>query len=454
MASIIKGLLGAASVLALVSSAHAADMVAPVAASGFNWSGFYLGVGGGVGAVNHRAGLGLSNGQQSAGLGSFNGIGGDGVFGEITAGYDHMLGERLLLGGFIDAQVSNIGPSLGASGRLLSSFLGSGIDADLTNQYGFDVGARLGYVLNPSTLGYVLGGYSWRHFKLDGSYDGDSFSFTKDRGGYMVGVGMETVVGSNWTIKTEYRYSDYGNPTVYSYDLSETTALDLNLHPSTHTFHIAANYRFGAQDGGGAAVAAPEYNWTGFYIGGALGAGEVIHDVSAGLGTSILDASLKGIGSEGIFGEASIGYDQDFGSWVGGVMLDARYSGIESKLDILGQEAFALKADYGFDVLGRVGMKVNESTLAYALGGYSWQHFKTSSPIEELDSYDWSSGGFSVGGGLETAVSTNMTLGLEYRYSRYSKKDLSADLGDLPADTVTLRPISHTVRLGLKYKFN
>ena len=106
-----------------------------------------------------------------------------------------------------------------------------------------------------------------------------------------------------------------------------------------------------------------------------------------------------------------------------------------------------------FDVLGRIGMKVNESTLAYVLGGYSWQHFKTSSPVEELDSYDWSSNGFSIGGGLETAVSTNTTVGLEYRYARYSKKDLSADL-ELPDDTVTVRPTSHTVRLGLKYKFN
>lgn len=439
MAFVTKSLLGAASILALVSSAYAADVVepeAPTPVAGFNWSGFYVGIGGGFGASNHKV---IAKNNEGPGSISFNGIGGDGVFGEITAGYDHMLSERLLLGGFIDANLSNIGPSLDVN--IGSSSL---INADLTNQYGFDVGARLGYLLNPSTLGYVLGGYSWRHFKLDGSLGDESFSFSKDRGGYVLGVGMETVVGSNWTIKTEYRYADYGSPTILS--IEDT---DLKLNPSTHTFHIAANYRFGAQDGGGAAFAAPQYDWTGFYVGGALGAGEVVHGLS--LDASPLDASLKGIGSEGIFGEASVGYDHDFGNWVGGILLDARYSGIESKADlddVLGLTA-KVKADYGFDVLGRIGMKVNESTLAYVLGGYSWQHFKASiSDGRDSESIDWDSSGFSVGGGLETAVSTNATVGLEYRYSRYAKEDFDTD------GLLNVRPTSHTVRLGLKYKFN
>ena len=46
----------------------------------------------------------------------FNGLGGNGVFGEITAGYDYMVSERFLLGGFIDANIGNIGPSLSLAG--------------------------------------------------------------------------------------------------------------------------------------------------------------------------------------------------------------------------------------------------------------------------------------------------------------------------------------------------
>ena len=69
----------------------------------------------------------------------FNGIGGNGVFGELTAGYDYMVSERFLLGGFIDANIGNIGPSISVPGA----------DIDLTNAYGFDVGLRAGYPLEP-----------------------------------------------------------------------------------------------------------------------------------------------------------------------------------------------------------------------------------------------------------------------------------------------------------------
>ncbi|CDX20487.1 Outer membrane protein-like protein [Mesorhizobium plurifarium] len=414
-------LLGAVSAVALMSAAHAADVVQEQAAPGFNWSGVYVGFGVGAGATVH---------QISVPGVSFNGIGGNGVFGELSAGYDFMVSERFLLGGFIDAHYGNIGPSLSASGF---------IDADLQNVYGFDVGLRAGYLLNPNTLGYVLGGYGWQHFKLDGSIGGDGFSFTQNRSGYVLGVGMETVLRGNWTLKTEYRYANYGDKSVL--DLGGAS---LNIEPSTHTFLIGANYRFNAQNGGGASFAAPTYNWTGFYVGGALGAGTQVHDLS------IAGGDLDGIGGEGVFGEASVGYDQDFGAWVAGVQFDARYSGIRSKLD-LGPLSIKGDADYGFDALARIGAKVNESTLAYVIGGYSWQHFNLHGSVAGGgggDIYDWGSSGFSIGGGLETAVSNNMTVGLEYRYSQYEKEDFGS--GGLLEDT----PRIQTVRIGAKYKFN
>ncbi|WP_202362337.1 outer membrane protein [Mesorhizobium sp. 131-3-5] len=421
-------LLGAVSAVALMSVAHAADVVQPVEASGFNWSGAYVGIGGGFGASVHKFSV--------APIVDFNGIGGNGVFGELTAGYDYMVNERFLLGGFIDANIGNIGPSISIPDA----------DIDLTNAYGFDVGLRAGYVLNPSTLGYVLGGYSWQHFKLDGSGDADGLEFTENRGGYVLGVGMETALRGNWTLKTEYRYANYGDKSVIDFGGGA-----LNVEPSTHTFHIAANYRFGAQSGGGASFAAPTYNWTGFYVGGALGAGTAVHDLGVDLGGGgALD--LNGIGSEGVLGEASIGYDYDFGSWVAGVQLDGSYSGIRSKLDIPGG-SIKLDNDYGFDALARVGAKVNESTLAYVIGGYSYQHFDLHASDPVGDIIDWSKSGFTVGGGLETAVSNNVTVGLEYRYSQFAEKDFSSEFG-APDGTLTDKASFQTVRIGAKYKFN
>lgn len=422
-------LLGAVSVLALGSASHAADAVVPVVeTSGFNWSGIYVGFGVGAGANVHEL-----SGDLLPGV-SLNGIGGEGVYGELTVGYDYMVSPRFLIGGLLDAHVGNIETTLDITG----------LDASVQETYGFDAGLRAGYLFTPNTLGYVLGGYSWQKYKLDTNA---GFDFDWDQSGYFVGAGVETAVNSNWTIKTEYRYTRFGTKDDLLADLGAPDGT-LNLDTSRHTFQVAANYRFGAQNGGVASFEAPAYNWTGFYVGGAAGAGASVHQIDV----PPVGLEFNGLGGEGVFGELNVGYDHDFGNWVAGVMVDARYSGMTSELKVPGG-SINLDTDYGFDVLGRVGMKVNESTLAYVLGGYSWQHFdlNASSPIGDI--LDWDSSGFSVGGGLETAMSSNVTVGLEYRYSQFSEKDFSSEIG-APDDSLTSTPSFHTVRIGAKYKFN
>lgn len=420
-------LFSAVSLVALMSAAHAADVVQPVEASGFNWSGIYVGFGVGAEANVHELGT------DSAPI-SLNGIGGEGVYGELTVGYDYMVSPRFLLGGILDAHVGNIETTLDADG----------LSASIQETYGFDAGLRVGYLFTPNTLGYVLGGYSWQKYKLDTNA---GFGLDWDQSGYFVGGGVETAINSNWTIKTEYRYTRFGTANILS-DLGVPDGI-LNTDTSRHTFQVAANYRFNAQNGGGATFETPAYNWTGFYVGGGLGSGASVHQINV---PPLGDLEFNGLGGEGAFGELNIGYDHDFGSWVAGVMVDARYSGMTSKLD-LGGGSINVDTDYGFDVLGRVGMKMNESTLAYALAGYSWQHFdlNASDPIGDI--LDWGSSGFSVGGGLETALSSNVTVGLEYRYSQFAKKDFSSELS-LPDDSITSTSSFHTVRLGAKYKFN
>ncbi|RVD48575.1 porin family protein [Mesorhizobium sp. M8A.F.Ca.ET.023.02.2.1] len=424
-------LLCAVSVVALMSAAHAADVVQPVEASGFNWSGVYVGFGVGAGANVHK----LSS--DFAPL-SLNGIGGEGVYGELTAGYDYMVSPRFLLGGLLDVHAGDIKTKLDAGG----------FNASIQETYGFDAGLRVGYLLTPNTLGYVLGGYSWQKYKLDSNA---GFGFDWDQSGHFVGGGLETAINSNWTIKTEYRYTRFGTKDDLLSEAGLIGAPDglLNLDTSRHTFQVAASYRFGAQNGAATSFETPAYNWSGFYIGGGLGAGASVHQIEI---PPLGGAKFNGLGGEGVLGELNVGYDHDFGSWVAGIMVDARYSGMTSKLD-LGGGSINVDTDYGFDVLGRAGMKMNESTLAYALAGYSWQHFDLNASDPVGDILDWGSSGFSVGGGLETAISSNVTLGVEYRYSQFAKKDFSSEVG-LPDDSITSTSSFHTVRIGAKYKFN
>lgn len=438
MKKISKVLLCAVSMTAISTVARAADAVieAPVEA-GYNWSGFYVGAGIGVGAnVSELSSVFLP------GV-SLDGLGGEGVFGELTIGYDYMVAPRFLLGALADAHYSNI------ETKLEVPALG-GLDASASDTYGFDVGVRAGYLLTPSTLGYLLGGYAWQKGELDVSGAGFGGGIDAERDGYFVGVGVETAIASNWTLKTEYRFTQFGTDNV----LEELGAPDgiLDTDTSSHTFRVAANYRFGMQNGGGAAFETPAYNWTGFYAGAALGAGAVVHQVNSNIIPGGIE--FNGLGGEGIFGELSGGYDYDFGSWVAGVALDGRYSGISTDLEtgVIGLGTLSVDADYGFDVIARAGVKLNEATLAYALAGYSWQHFDIDASSVGF-THDWDSSGFSVGGGLEAAVSSNVSVNLEYRYSQFDSEDFSSLFG-APGGTLEIEPSFHTVRLGAKYKFN
>nr|WP_269929979.1 outer membrane beta-barrel protein [Aminobacter sp. HY435] len=423
-------LLGATSAAALASASHAADAQAEQAPAGFNWSGVYVGFGGGVGAVER--GTEMASGGVSVGVMD---LGGQGVFAEVTAGYDYLVSERVLLGGFIDAHAGNIAFAV-------ENAFGPG-ELSLKNKYGFDVAARAGYLLTPSTLGYVLGGYSWQHIALEVPVP-VPFDTEKDRSGYVLGVGMETAVSSNWTVKSEYRYANYGNNVA----IEDVGVGALMFEPTTHTFHVGANYRFGAQNGGGASFAAPAYSWTGFYVGGAIGAGAIVDEIRDTSGI----ASINGIGGEGVFGELSVGYDHEFNDiWVAGIQLGGRYSGMTTQLmdySAFGGPKYEGKADYGFDVIARVGAKLNPTTLAYVLGGYSWQHVEEEMSVPGYsETRDWNVDGYSIGGGLETAVTNNLSVNLEYRFSQFDGHVYE----DIGSETI---PAFHTVRIGTKYKFN
>lgn len=71
-------------------------------------------------------------------------------------------------------------------------------------------GARIGYVVAPSTMLYAKGGYTNQRLDLvasDGTTEtGEHFNLD----GWRVGAGIEQALGSKAYAKLEYRYSNYG----------------------------------------------------------------------------------------------------------------------------------------------------------------------------------------------------------------------------------------------------
>lgn len=393
--------------------------------SGYTWDGVYFGIGGGFGAVVHEVDVPPLGGFN------FNGIGGEGVFGELTIGYDYSITDRILFGIYGNYRFGDIKTELNIPGLAFN--------ADISLDSGYDIIGRLGYVLTPSTLGYVLGGYSHQNFELSTNV-GLGFDF--DQSGYVIGTGLETVLKDNWTLKSEYRYAQYGDEDFGSGGL-------LSIEPSTHTFHSSLVYRMNGGIPAETSISQVAYDFTGWRAGLSFGAGAVVHQVNVNLGGN---NEFNGIGGEGVFAEASLGYDWGLGdNFVVGLGADVRFGSIETDLNIpaLGGFSADIDADLGFDFTGRLGYLLEDNALVYGLAGYSYQEFDVGlSALGGIPDLDFELGGWTVGAGLEVGVSENLSTKLEYRYAEYEDEDFGT--GGL----LTVEPSIHTVRLGINYRLN
>jgi outer membrane immunogenic protein len=220
----------------------------------FSWTGCYVGVHAGAGAMRDSVGAGLQAmvaGSDYTGTGGLAGgqLGcnyqdGNWVFGAEGEGY--WSGMKAT-----DASSSNSG------GVLFSR------DTDTAkNKYDFSIAARAGIAFD-RTLVYGKAGWVWGKFDIlstefvncCGFNDAPFSSTTAASGtldGLLLGVGIEHALTNNWTLKLEYNYLKYG-----SKELSFTTCSNANtasttcfadgtgsVHSDKQIFKIGANYLF------------------------------------------------------------------------------------------------------------------------------------------------------------------------------------------------------------------
>ena len=192
------------------------------------------------------------------------------------------------------------------------------------------------------------------------------------------------------------------------------------------------------------------FSWTGFYVGGQIGAGWGDNDWF----TPATNYPFSW-DSSGLFAGAHIGYNKQIGVVVVGVQAEINASGIGGHG---ADPTFAV--DYTDDlnwfgsVDARLGILATPRTLVYAIGGYAFADIdhtigSTNGAFARV-SFSNNYAGWNIGGGVEHAFSGNFTARLEYRYY---------DFGDasFPQTGVVL-PHSHeftmhTVRGGVSYKY-
>jgi len=244
----MKTILGAASLLVLSSaSVLAADLpmkAPPIVAPVYTWTGFYIGVNGGGGAMNdsNTTGIGSSTGQSLtnlSGISSFGSTGSSGGGGNAFHGTGGLAGGQLgynyQMGNWVfgvegEGYWSGMKGTFDQSLNLYGSGSQSGVLAqtnfthnETQNKYDFTIAGRMGLAFD-RTLVYGKAGWAWGKFDAFDSSGVTGFppiytSFSSSMGtaswggtlnGPLFGLGIEYLITNNWTAKLEYNYIAYG----------------------------------------------------------------------------------------------------------------------------------------------------------------------------------------------------------------------------------------------------
>ena len=203
----------------------------------------------------------------------------------------------------------------------------------------------------------------------------------------------------------------------------------------------------------------PIFSWTGFYIGG---------DVGAAFGDNTLTASVAGrnvIGPtnggqhNGVIGGGHIGYNlstqsfpllSGFGGSGGVIGIEADITGSDYRgslgVGILDNPLVHTTSNVQGSVRGRLGIAADRA-LFFVTGGAAVAEFTDTYASVLSRSTDRI--GYTVGGGVEYALTTNWSLRAEYRYS-----DFGTFTDSLPATiAIKNKNIMQRATLGFSYKF-
>jgi outer membrane immunogenic protein len=152
-----------------------------------------------------------------------------------------------------------------------------------------------------------------------------------------------------------------------------------------------------------APVYAAIYNWTGFYVG--INGG-------GGWGRSTWDGIDKFDISGGLIG-ATIGYNWQLGQAVLGVEGDIAWSGIQGTTNTLCPGGCETRNSWLSTVRGRAGYAIDR-LLPFLTAGLAVGNIQANTP--GFPGGSSSNAGWTVGGGLEFAVVSNVTIKAEYLY--------------------------------------
>ena len=197
-------------------------------------------------------------------------------------------------------------------------------------------------------------------------------------------------------------------------------------------------------------IAAPIYNWTGFYIGGHVGAAFGNDNTFSGL--------VVGNNNDARFlGGVQAGFDYQFApNWLIGI--EGQYSWLSgNSVNAVFPNGYVYANDRrGIgSVTGRLGYTWGPGLL-YVKGGYAFADNNETlvlAGVPQAFGFDGNhKDGYTVGAGFEYMFAQNWSGKVEYQYYNFGDSRFVAPAALVPFGS--FRNDEHTVKVGINYRFN
>ncbi len=461
-----------------------------------DWTGIYLGVGGGLGIAKHdlSAGAAIDDPLPVAAAASIDGLGGDGGLFTLGVGADYQVNRNILIGAFFDYDWFDADTKIDVAADALGAAASASAKFNIENQW--SVGGRIGFLPTNRTLLFGSAGYTQvdisdltANAALVGvGGEGGTVASIGTLSGYFLGGGAEVKLTDAVSIKGEYRYTDLGSEALeLTPDLAALApGLAATIDPTIQTGRVSLNYRFGlghsASDpiedtpvdtGGG--------TWTGVYLG--IGGGYAIAKQEANLAGAVpgdvggaLAAGIDGIGSDG--GQFTLATGGDYQvnrSFLIGAFFDYSWLDADTTAKVAASVPGLLDASASIEgelenqwvVGGRLGYLPTSRTLLFVSAGYTEVEASDVTFRADLTGLGAASGvlasvgtfsGYVLGAGAEVKLTDAISLKGEYRYTDLGSEDATLLPNILPTInevvTTTVDPTIQTGLITLNYRFN
>jgi len=215
----------------------------PVTVDTFSWTGGYIGINAGYagGKFKHPFSLNDELFDETLASGSVD-FNASGFVGGVQVGYNWQLDNGIVLGAEADFQGSTVKGDISANVDELSA------EAETKVEWFGTVRARLGYAATERFLVYGTGGLAYGKVKssysLSDGVDSYGESASKTKAGWTIGAGAEYAIDNNWTLKTEYLYTDLGKRNLINYTSDDLYNISLDSKVKFHTVRVGVNYKF------------------------------------------------------------------------------------------------------------------------------------------------------------------------------------------------------------------